>query len=144
METIQESDDENIRKSAEAALDAIGYVPASEEEKIAYFIVRSFWKKLIEIGEPAVEPLIKSLKNTDVVVRRGAAETLGEMAIERAVEPLIDALKDEHATVRYRAAKSLGQIRDKRAVGPLNEALQDSDSSVRNWAEWSLKEIKNK
>jgi len=71
-----------------------------------------------------VEPLIKALKGWDVVVRRRAAEALGEIGDKRAVEPLIEALKDSDKDVQKGAAKALGEIGDERAVEPLIEALR--------------------
>ena len=49
-------------------------------------------KPLVEIGEPAVEPLIQALKDIHKYVREGAAEALRTIGDERAVEPLIQAV----------------------------------------------------
>jgi hypothetical protein len=48
---------------------------------------------LVKIGEPAVEPLIKALKDEDYSY--SAAKALGEIGDKRAVEPLIKALEDD-------------------------------------------------
>ena len=64
----------------------------------------------MELGEPAVESLIKALNDEDWHVRSGAAEALGEIGDRRAVEPLIEALKDEDGGVRKDAADALGKM----------------------------------
>lgn len=70
---------------------------------------------LTEIGEPAVEPLIAVLKESDEKVRRLAAISLGDISDIRAVEALIDALKDSSKKVRGDAAKALKKIGGEKA-----------------------------
>jgi len=79
---------------------------------------------LIEIGSPAVVPLIEMLDHRNCDARAAAAETLGEIRDRRAVEPLIAALKDEYYAIRERAAEALGRIGDERAAQPLMEILR--------------------
>jgi len=102
--------------------------------------------KIVEIGAPAVEPLIEALKrDEDEVARWVAADALGTIGDNRAVEPLIEALKnDVHPDVQWHAAESLGRLRDDRAVEFLADALKDEDSMVREFAKKALKEIKAK
>ena len=52
-------------------------------------------KALSRMGEPAVEPLIRTLEHEMWEVRRAAAYVLGNIGDRRAVEPLIEALSDE-------------------------------------------------
>lgn len=72
---------------------------------------------LEEIGEPAVEPLIQTLKdeNRPVRFRWGAASALGFIGDERAVEPLTQALNDENRDVQEAAKEALERIRDKKS-----------------------------
>ena len=88
---------------------------------------------LVNLGEPAVEPLIEALKDEDYHVRDGAADALGNIGDERAIEPLIQTLKDKEWPVRSGAAHALGKIGDINAVEPLINALEDEESFVR-WA----------
>ena len=67
-------------------------------------------KALFEIGEPTVEPLIKSLLDIDGNTRRGAAKVLGEIRDPRSYEPLIAALKDEWVSVREDVAEALEKM----------------------------------
>jgi HEAT repeat protein len=82
---------------------------------------------LTSLGKPAVEPLIAELEDDDPLVRRQAAQGLGEIKDPRAVEPLIDLLNDGDSLVRRHAAKALGRIKDVRAVSPLIEVLNAKD-----------------
>jgi len=71
---------------------------------------RAATRALEEIGEPAVEPLVAALQDEDPVVRRIAAEVLGNLGDPRAVAPLAAASQDENSDVRRAAARALRQI----------------------------------
>lgn len=49
-------------------------------------------KTLVEIGDPAVEPLIEALRNEDYDIRENAVLVLGKIGNETAIDPLIEAL----------------------------------------------------
>jgi hypothetical protein len=90
----------------------------------------------------AVEPLISALKDTDLVVRKGATYALGHLG-KPAVELLIAGLDNENALVREGAAIALGYIEDPRAVESLNAALKDPILEVRESAARALGKIKD-
>jgi len=98
---------------------------------------------LVKIGEPAVEPLITVLKNTNSDAFRVKAITmLDKIGDKRAVEPLITVLKVADAdTTRTAAAIALGKIGDKRAVRPLITLLKDKDPEVQKLAAEALVKI---
>ena len=73
---------------------------------------------LVQIGTPAVVPLVAALSNPDSEVRYRAADCLGEIKDFRAVASLIAALKDPASFVAATAADALGKIGDHRAVAP--------------------------
>ena len=75
---------------------------------------------LVKSGEPAVEPLIASLRARSSKLRRFAALTLGKLGNARAVETLIATLKDQDKWVRGSAAKAPGQLEDARATGTVD------------------------
>jgi HEAT repeat protein len=79
---------------------------------------------LVKIGEPAIEPLIKALKNDDWHIRAGAAVALGKTRNARAVEPLMDALKDKDRKIEGWAAKGLGLMGEP-AVEPLIKVINE-------------------
>ena len=98
-------------------------------------------KVLIIIGQPAVEPLIKALRDKNKIVRKNAAEALGEIGDKRASEPLVTALEDDDGTVRQYAAEALGKIGDNQALKPLTAALRDRKSKVQEGARAAIEKI---
>ncbi len=140
----------------------------NEKEQIADLIEKKDWKKLVQIGEPAVEPLIKVLEDDCSTVRSGAAKVLKKIGWkpsdekeqvayliaqrdwrelvrigEPAVEPLIKVLGDEDGWDRYGEAEALGKIGDTKAVEPLIKLLDDESERVRIIAAWGLDKIGN-
>jgi hypothetical protein len=101
---------------------------------------------LVEIGEPAIEPLVAALQDRNKEVRALATSALREILEEtkdaRAVEPLIATLNHKNDDVRRRAALLLGIIGDTRAVEPLTAALKDKDEEVRERAAEALRNIR--
>lgn len=87
-----------------------------------------------------IEIQIDLLKDSDWVVRREAAITLGEMGDERCVEPLCKALRDGDWQVREVAIEGLGQIGSP-AVELLIKLLRDWD--VRKYAIAALGKIRD-
>jgi hypothetical protein len=66
--------------------------------------------ELVNIGKPAVEPLIKALKNNETRIYHGAIYALGEIKDPRAIEPLIKALEDKDLSIREIAVNALERI----------------------------------
>jgi HEAT repeat protein len=83
-----------------------------------------------KIGEPAVEPLIGALRDENRLVRRRAAEALGEIRDARAVEPLIGALRDRDSWVRRRAAEALEKIGDPRPLPHLRRVAREDEGKT--------------
>ena len=84
-------------------------------------------RALIQIGGPAVEPLIGALRDShdwEIYVCELGAQALVQIGAP-AVEPLIAALGDQDPLLRWTAAEALGKIGDRRAVAPLVAALRD-------------------
>src|SRR5438094_1783806 len=122
---------------------------------------------LAMVGSPAVEPLIKQLRDWDI--RKYAIRALGKIKDERvldpllaqlrsdefkedatealvelgqpAVEKLVAALKDKDENVRKQAVIALGRIKDSGAVEALIERLQDKDWFIRLTAAAALETI---
>lgn len=122
-------------------------------------------KALVEIGTPAVDPLIATLKvsleegiatlrsrNADMdeytaseawgSMRAAAGDTL-HLIGEPAVGPLIAALKDKDELVRLPAVAVLMSSGDDRAVHPLIDALKDKEDEVRRVAAMGLGKLGN-
>jgi HEAT repeat protein len=114
-----------VIEAAAGALDRLGWQPDHGEKGATYWIAKQEWNTCIEIGVPAVEPLITTLKDPDSHVRREAVTALGRIGDTGAVEPLIEMLKDPEENVRIDAAYALGRIGDARAVKPLITIFAD-------------------
>jgi HEAT repeat protein len=66
----------DVRNNAAEALDMLDWRPGQNEKGAAYWAVKRAWDKCIEIGAPAVKPLITELGDGTWSVRRAAAESL--------------------------------------------------------------------
>ncbi len=120
-----------------------------------------------QIGSPAVDVLLKLLRDWDV--RKSAIMALGKIRDERVLEPLmqqlrndefmedatdalvnlgepslpglIKALKDKEELVRKQAVIALGRIKSPDAIDPLIEMLQNKDWFTRLTAAAALEAI---
>jgi HEAT repeat protein len=158
---------EDVRRNAAEALDEIGWKPDKTENGAYYWIAKGgnghksilpevgetdaqkksmrMWKKVVSIREPAVEPLIKTLKVLNVDMRANAAAALGMIGDSRGVEPLIKYLNDAYPPVRKHTARALGNIGDTRTVKPLIKILErDEDVLCRSAAACALGQIGDK
>jgi len=128
IKALKYNKDWNIRKSAAEALIAIGWEPINGDG-IYYLIALEEWNKLIHIGEFAVEPLIKILKDKkSFVFHRDTIKALGTIKDKRAVEPLIEILQDKEKHLHEAVIKALGQLGGKKVVKQLISVLQNQDS----------------
>jgi len=66
----------NVRYSAAEVLDQLGWKPDKGENGAYYWITKRKWDKCIEIGAPAVEPLIAALNESYNHNRKEAARAL--------------------------------------------------------------------
>lgn len=100
---------------------------------------------LIEIGEIAVDELVKSLFNEKVNVRCDATRALGELGNAKAVPHIIELLTDEWVNVRIYAVTSLGKIGAQEAVPSLLNVLKNEEENelVRSGAAQALGLLKD-
>ncbi len=99
--------------------------------------------EIVKIGQPAVSPLIKALKNYNYLVRSNSIKALSELGDTCAIVPLINTLQDPNVDVRISAIEALKKFKDARAVEPLIELLNHEDEHVRINALIALKELKD-
>jgi len=108
---------------------------------------REMWT-LIEIlgkiGEPAVLPLIDSLKSNNKDVVKLSSRILGDIKDKRAVPPLIGLLNKDDFNTRGYACESLGKIGDTTAFTSVSLCLKDSVEVVRKSAAVALGRLKDK
>ncbi|NJL62639.1 MAG: HEAT repeat domain-containing protein [Methylacidiphilales bacterium] len=99
---------------------------------------------LIQIGEPAVQPLLELIDNFNYGARAWAVRALAGIGDPRGVDTLLDAAKNDFAlSVRRAAARGLGTVRwqeltpeaaqtsQQQALDVLMEVCQDSEWVVR-------------
>jgi HEAT repeat protein len=83
-------------------------------EALYYYGVReSAREALVKIGNPGITPLIGALRHRHIVVRRAAAEILGEIGGARSLKPLEAALRDKDWCVREAAQSSLSSLKSR-------------------------------
>lgn len=98
-------------------------------------------RSLVEIGEPAIEPLGIFLQDPYNRGRNMAARALGLIGDPRAIPALAEALKDQDEIIRSVAAWALGEIGDESAIPELLKVTRDSRQCVRNRASASLQRL---
>jgi HEAT repeat protein len=86
---------------------------------------------LVELGEPALERLVKALKDKDEMVRKQAVLALGRIKHNGAVDPLIEMLGDADWFTRLTAAAALEAIGDPRGRDAIKPLTKDPDMVVR-------------
>jgi len=132
LDLIKLLDNENawIRRFAAKTLDKLNWEPGTVQEKISYLIAKNkerSWDELIEIGKPAVRPIIEVLGDNHPFVCEDATYTLigiGKPAVESLLKFLEDKKGQENYAYHRRAiAVVLGEIGDERAVDILVETL---------------------
>ena len=127
-----------VRKAAGEALIELGSVAVNAligllDEKSAR--KRSVTALILgQIGEPAVEPLAKALKEGTDATKQGSAWALGEIGSEPCVEALLEALGDKNRYVRGAAGWALGRCGKEEAVVPLIGLLKDAEAQPRQAA----------
>ena len=84
---------------------------------------------LVNLGEPAVGPLIAALSSDRTVIRWEAAKAFSDLLAPEAATALVKTLADEDADVRWLAAEALIGLREV-ALAPLFEALMARAESI--------------
>jgi HEAT repeat protein len=104
--------DENrgTRREAAMSLDQLGWQPDKKDTGAAYWIIKGNWDKCVEIGMPAIDPLIVALKNMDEDMLQAATYALMQINGQQAVDRLLHMLRDESAKVRQTACAALDHI----------------------------------
>jgi len=166
IDTLKDTNS-GVRTFAAIALDELGWQADQSETGAAYWVAKEEWDKCVEIGAPAVEPLIIALEDKNEDICKPAAKALGRIGDARAVTPLYIALKERR--VPHHAARALGEIGepavdilvnalkdwgtcldaamalgmagDARAVEPLISVLESTNEEMRKSAAYALGEI---
>jgi HEAT repeat protein len=86
-------------------------------------------EKLISIGKPAVQPLMKNLTSSNPQIRWQIIKALEEIRDPEAASALVIYMEDENAGVRWAASDALISL-GHAALPPILEALKDESDSV--------------
>jgi HEAT repeat protein len=86
---------------------------------------------LIQIGRPAVLPLVEATRSENAAVRRYAVYALGKIGGGDVIDAIALLARDKDATVRRQAAVAFGSLRDWRGLLQLFELLRDNYVDVR-------------
>ncbi|MBM4386126.1 MAG: HEAT repeat domain-containing protein [Deltaproteobacteria bacterium] len=93
------------------------------------------------IGTRALPTLYKLLGDGNPLIRKEAAEAIGELGQAESVEQLQRALSDPEKDVRLAVVKALGNIHDKSVVGVASFLMYDSDQEIRKEAILTLAKV---
>jgi HEAT repeat protein len=108
--------------------------------------------ELVALGEPAIDPLLRTMVDRQAEARIAAARALGTIAETQPIDALsrariIDALtrglSDRNVNVRRSIVGIMGEVGGDRVIYPLVKALRDRDIAVRAAAADVLGKLKN-
>jgi HEAT repeat protein len=130
----------------------IGYLRQLKSKTVAHhfvsaledndWMVREIAKKaLVDIGEPILETLTKTLESPLAHIRWEVVCILGRIKSQKIIGVLVEALKDNHWMVRNEAAAALTRIKSERSRQPLTRLLKHKKRSTREEAAWVLKNL---
>jgi HEAT repeat protein len=90
-------------------LEEIGWEPESDELAAMYWAAKGKWKKCVEFGENAVEPLLNCIKEecSDDILQ--ALASIGGPAVEKGLEEYLDSLGEEIKAAKKEAATEINK-----------------------------------
>ena len=103
-------------------------------------------KELVQIGEPAVDPLLRALNQNSHWISARACNPLSEIMSEKAVNGLLRALDNTKLDDRIKRyiLQSLGNVSSERVLNPLIRYLSHEDWTIRRAVLISLGQIGGK
>jgi HEAT repeat protein len=94
----------------------------------------AYSQALAEVGEPAIEPLLRGLDSGNPETRAAVARSLGLIGTQRAYGPIVAALAEARDDMlRMKLIEALGELRDERAVDVLLPYLKTAQHQNRAW-----------
>lgn len=129
----------SMREQAANALEKIGWVPERDEDSIYYFAAKNEFARSVEIGRPAVKPLIKLMQEMVLFAKdhpkdpqpgkmlRGIEKALGDIG-QAAVVDLVLLLESKKGFMRPYAADILARI-GKPSVELLTKSARGNQSA---------------
>lgn len=117
------------------ALDDADLVNDAGDRGDEYWRLRiAYSQALAEVGEPAIEPLLRALNSHNPETRAYAARALGLIGTPRAFDPIVALLaKESNDTTRMSLIEALGGLGDERAIAILLPYLKPPAQANRGW-----------
>ncbi|MHA2296903.1 MAG: HEAT repeat domain-containing protein [Candidatus Hodarchaeales archaeon] len=112
-----------FRKTIASALTKLGWQASDIEERVNFLLSNNQLEDLTDLGDPALEPLVKSLNGHNSYIHERAALGLGLIGSNKSIDPLLKVLNSSDNHVRLAAAISLVKLGDERAIKPLVEGM---------------------
>ncbi|MHA1883224.1 MAG: HEAT repeat domain-containing protein [Candidatus Thorarchaeota archaeon] len=117
--------DKYVRSDAAEALDLLGWQPSSPKETAWLLFAKQDWKKLVAMGDDAVETILKALDDDDNYLRGEILDPISESGITFTDPRIADAIlkiyndKTQEDYRRRDAIRALGYIPIQKSVRPL-------------------------
>jgi HEAT repeat protein len=117
------------------ALDDADLVDDAGDIGDEYWRLRTAYSQaLAEVGEIAIEPLLRALGSENSKTRAYAAKALGRIGTKQAFSPIMARLATEtDDVIRMSLIEALGELRDERAVPVLLPYLKPPEQVNRGW-----------
>ena len=102
--------------------------------------IRPYTQALADIGIPAVEELVRVLRDREYspLIRAEIAKVLGQIGDPRAITPLLEVSGDPEWLVRIEVVSALGSFPGERALEAIKKAHGDGNELVRQAADEAL------
>jgi HEAT repeat protein/beta-lactamase regulating signal transducer with metallopeptidase domain len=151
VQAVRTDTDARVREAAAEALGQInsaravpGLTAALGSEKVAAVRVKIVWALGEMHDQRSLDALIAATKDSEVAVRREAAQALGQIESQASGPALIALLRDSDAETRKEAASALGEIKPADAVPALSAIAKDPNAEVRKEVNQALGQIQDK
>jgi FOG: HEAT repeat len=96
--------DKYVRYGAAISLEKLQWEPKNDLERAYLYLGKQDWDALATLGEAAIKPLNRALKDRHPDVRAKVMEVIGQIGCERGISTVIRGLGDENPNVRWKAA----------------------------------------
>lgn len=121
----------SVRWQVVKTLERFGWQARTDQEKLLRAIALGDYFHAAQLGEMAIDALVKCLNDETCRNRRGIVEALGYIGGERVINVLLKALGNSDGAVRIAAVDALKETRDPRCVPALIKCLKDHDPGIR-------------
>ncbi len=96
-----------VRYGASVSLDALGWEPGSDEERISYLIAGEKWDDIVRLRDIPAGPLVRASRDADPNIRIAALGTIGKLERPDTGVACTSALQDRDGRVRWQASLAL-------------------------------------